>query len=126
MTGYHFQLGYNGATRTDDDQMWTILKSEARRVADDPAAIIAEAKRLGSPETCDDGCCLLDAYADNYAEPFSTPGHPVKVIDQEGNIQILQMASTGSAIKYHVRRAYMRLLIEAMHRQAIEISVSVV
>lgn len=126
MTGYHLRLGYNAATRTDDEQMWAILKAEARRVADDPAAIIAEARRLGSPETCDDGCCCLDNYADNYAEPFGWDGHPVKVIDIPGNRQILQMASSDSAVKYHVRRAYVRLLIEAMHKQAIEISLSVV
>lgn len=128
MTGYHIKLGYN-PMRTDYDEMWKILKSEARKVADDPSTIIAEARRLGAPENCEDGCCPLSSYADNYADAFGSYGHPIVIIDKGGDDrddrQIMQMASTDSGIKYHVRRAYVRLLIQAMHRHGIEVSMTV-
>ena len=82
MTGYHISLGYNGATRTDYDAMWEILKQRAREVCDNPQAIVAEARRLGAPESCTRGCCHLDTYADNYAEPFEAFGHPVTIITE--------------------------------------------
>lgn len=125
MTGYHFELGYNGATRTDYDEMWTTMKATARKLCDAPGAIVAEARRLGCPENCDDGCCELDHYADNYALPFEAEGHPLKIVEDGENRQIMQMASTDHGIKYHVRRAFARLLIEAMHREAIEVNLVV-
>ena len=125
MTGYHINLGYS-ATRVDYDEMWKVLKQKTREICDNPQAIIAEARRLGNaPETCPDGCCKLDTYADNYAEPFYGYGHPITIIEREGNRQIMQLASTDSGIKYHVRRAFVRLLIEAMHREGIEVNLSV-
>ncbi len=65
----------------------------------------------------------MDTYADNYAEPFESSGHPITIIEE--NQQIMQLASAASAIKYHVRRAYVRLLIEAMHKHEIEINLTV-
>lgn len=125
MTGYHITLGYNGAARVDYDEMWEILKQKTREVCDNPKAIIAEARRLNAPETCSRGCCRLDTYANNYVDPFETPGHPISIIEDDGRCQIMQLASTDDAIKYHVRRAFVRLLIEAMHREEIEISLVV-
>ena len=126
MVGYHITLGYNGATRTDYDEMWEVLKRKTREICNDPAAIIAEARRLGAPESCSKGCCNLDTYADNYAESFDSYGHPISIIDRgEDDRQIMQLASTDDAIKYHVRRAFVRLLIEAMHREEIEVNVVV-
>ena len=132
MTGYHITIGYNEATSTDYDEMWEILKRKTREICDNPQAIVAEARRLGAPETCTRGCCQIDTYADNYAMPFGSHGHPVSIIDENspGYIsdtrQIMQLASTDDPIKYHVRRAFVRLLIEAMHREEIEVSLSVV
>jgi len=124
MTGYHMSIGYT-ATRCDSDAMWDILKREARRVADSPDAIAAEVRRLGGPEVCEDGCCKLATYVEIYLKPFDNPCHPVKIVDRHDERQIMQLASTDAGFKYHVRRAYVRLLIEAMHRHAIEISLSV-
>lgn len=123
MTGYHIAIGYNGATRVDYDEMWEILKRKTREVCEQPQAIIDEARRLGSPETCSRGCCTLGTYADNYADPYEICGHPITIIEDKQ--QIMQLASTDSAMKYHVRRAFVRLLIEAMHREEIEVSLVV-
>lgn len=124
MTGYHIEIGYN-PTRGDHDEMWRLLRSEARRIADQPSVIIAEAERLNAPCVSDDGECELGDYADIYKEPFGSPGHPVRVVEDGDNRQIMQMASTDAGLKYHVRRAYARLLIEAMHRHGIEVSLMV-
>lgn len=124
MTGYYVEIGYNPCS-VDYDGMWTTLKNEARNIADKPANIIDEARRLGAPETCDDGCCELDSYADNYAGPFGENGHPVSIIENGEHRRIAQYASSAGVIKYHVRRAYMRLLIEAMHKHAIEVNLTV-
>lgn len=124
MTGYHISIGYNPCN-TDYDGMWATLKAEARKIADKPADIIDEARRLGAPETCVDGCCALGNYADCYADAFSVSGHPIKIIEDGDSRQIMQMASTAGGIKYHVRRAYARLLIEAMHKHAIEVNLTV-
>ena len=131
MTGYHISLGYNGAIHNGYDtydEMWEVLKRKTREICDRPQAIIAETRSLGNaPETCDDGCCNLDTYADFYAKSFSAYGHPITIIEsgEEENRQIMQLASTGDDIKYCVRRAFVRLLIEAMHKEKIEVSVSV-
>ena len=124
MTGYHIEIGYN-ALRVDRENMWEILKRNTRKICDNPSVIIAEARRLGAPETCSRGCCDLNTYADNYAEPFGSSGHPIKIIEDKNNHQIMQMASTGDNIKYHVRRAFVRLLIQEMHQEEIEISIVV-
>lgn len=127
MTGYHIRIGYNPC-RSDREEMWRLLQSEARRIADDPHGIEQEARRLGCPERCEQGCCRLEGYADNYAAPFGRDGcngNPVNIIDREDSQQIMQLASTDEGFKYHVRRAFVRLLIEAMHRHCIEVSLTV-
>ncbi len=125
MTGYHLSIGYNGASRTDYDAMWAELKKTAREIADCPYRIIKEARRLNAPETCKKGCCQLDTYANNYAEPFETAGHPITIIEQEDDCQVMQLASTDDPIKYHVRRAFIRLVIEEMHKKEIEVDLTV-
>jgi len=126
MTGYRISIGYNGGTRSDTEEMWEILKYTSRRIADDPTAIIAEARRCGSPENCERGCCPLDTYANNYVKPFGSEGHPIRIIDNgEEDRSIKQEASTDSPIKYFVRRAYILLVIQKMHRQGIDVNLSV-
>ena len=85
MIGYHIEIGYSGNYKWDgakDTIPWEILKTVARKIADNPKAIIKEARRLGAPESCDGGkqCCNLDTYADNYQDDFDTPGHPITII----------------------------------------------
>ncbi len=117
MIGYYFSIGFNPDPIGDYDEMWKILKQTTREICDNPQAIVTEARRLNAPETCPDGC------ADNYANPFDSHGHPVAIID-DGEENLI-MATDTTGIKYHVCRAFMRLLIEAMHREKIEVSVDV-
>ncbi|NQT32207.1 MAG: hypothetical protein HQ594_00865, partial [Candidatus Omnitrophica bacterium] len=92
MTGYHIQIGYNGAIRTayeDYDAMWAELKSTAREIANNPKKIIEEARRLGASEACDKGCCKLETYADNYLAKFGGSGHPISIIEKGEDKQIM-------------------------------------
>lgn len=123
MTVYYFEIAYN-PLRTDKIVMWKELKRSARQIADHPELIIKEARRLNAPEKCIHGCCKLETYADNYRKEFGSPGHPVRI--SEDTKEIKQEASTSDSIKYHVRRAFTRLLIEAMHKKEIEINLQVI
>lgn len=129
MTGYHIRLGYNGAIYNgyaNSDAMWDELKRKTTEICGSPERIAAEARRLGSPETSNDGCWSLEAMCDAYKTGDAY--NPITIIEQDvlRERQIMQLASTGEPIKYHVRRAFVRLLMEEMHKCQIEISVSVV
>jgi len=127
MMSWHITLGYNSQGQ-DENEAWKKLKAIARDIADHPDAIEAEANRV-DPATCeDDECCVL-GYAQNYADPIQTEiggpgqGHPLTICEKDR--QIIQWASTGCDVKYSVRRAFIRLLMEAAHRERIEISIHV-
>lgn len=122
MTGYHFSIGYNGATRCDYQSMWETLKRKTREICNSPDSIVKEARRVGCPEKCRKGCCQLEGYADGYGESYDSGVHPIQIDEKPGREQVIQMASTSCEIKYHVRRAFVRLLMEAMHRESIEIN----
>ena len=123
MRGYHIRIGYNGGGDAEEEESrWQSLIQVARSVADNPQRIVTEARRLGAPERCAEGCCELSTFADNYANEALSP---VSIIDQDGNRQVMQLASTGDELKYCVRWAYVRLVIEEMHRLNIEVSLSV-
>jgi hypothetical protein len=124
MTGYYIRIGYN-PTRGDSDEMWRLLKEEARNLADKPEAIIEEVLRVEDPSGTFGYLGELDMYADIYREPFDSDGHPVAIVEERGEQYVQQLASTDRGLKYHVRRAYARLLIEAMHRHGIEVCLSV-
>ncbi|KKN05327.1 hypothetical protein LCGC14_1088480 [marine sediment metagenome] len=122
MTGYHITIGYNAGR---PGNFFEILKQKTREICDNPKAIIVEARRLNAPEVCSKGCCHLDNFADNYADSFETYGHPISIIEDGEDQQIMQLACASYRLKYHVRRAFVRLLIETMHKEEIEISVVV-
>lgn len=119
MLGHHITIGYNPCEIDGDP--WEILKAAARDVADDAPAIVREAGRfrhafLGQSAE-------LDTYADAYREPFGSDGHPIKVL--EDHEELMQLAGGQcSDAKYDVRRAFVRLLLEAMHARRIEINIS--
>lgn len=117
-------MGYNGGSNSDE--LWKELKAVAIEIANNPVNIVEEARRLGSPESCERGCCELDTYANNYINSFDTMGHPVSFVETGDVKELIQMASTDDDIKFHVRRAYIRLVIEAMHHRGIEVNLTVV
>ena len=56
------------------------------------------------------------------------PGHPIQIrpaTEPDDGNQIVQWASTGDEIKYCVRRAFVRLLMEEMHKNNVEVNVQV-
>ncbi len=120
MLGHHISVGYN--PRGDSEAHWLALLDQARRIADHPREIETEARRVG----CADHDRLgesLEGYAENYRNVFGAPGHPVRIVEGEDR-HVMQLASTDQGdIKYHVRRAFVRLLVEAMHSLSIEVTV---
>lgn len=124
---WRITLGYNSQSQCEE-QAWTTLKECAREIASDPRRIEHEASRV-DPSRCGEDGCRIEGYAENYAEPFQIEiggpgqGHPITIVEKEE--AIIQWASTGCDVKYTIRRAFIRLLLEAAHRRRIEISISV-
>ena len=123
MLGYYVSIGYNPCN-TDNEENWETLKRKAKEVCKNPKAIKKEAKKLGCRDKCEDGCCTLEEYVDVYKRFFNVDGAPVH-IDEE-NKHIVQYASTSTEFKYKIRRAYIRLLIQEMHKLGIEVNLEVV
>jgi hypothetical protein len=128
MTSYYVSIGYNRGsfTKYGNNYEWNMLKQTARNICDNPNKIIEEARRLDSPETCTKGCCNLETYADNYKAEIGSQGHPLFFSEIEDDKYLVQNASADDDIKFHVRRAFIRLLIEEMHRERIEINIKVI
>lgn len=118
-TGYRISIGYNNgsAFRGDMDEAWQELKATALALADAPMTIAQEAVAFGAPTS--DG----DATIIGYAERFSSKDATMNFI--EDGQSVLLMSSGANPMKGHVRRAFCRLLIAAMHRKGIEVNLSV-
>ena len=116
--GYLSGYSYGG----DKDDAWDELVQCVEALREQPERLVAEARRLNAPETCNYGCCTLENVAETYRAAF-THGNPLTInYDQR---YIMQMATGDRAQKEHVRRAFCRLLIEEMHRKGIEVCLTV-
>lgn len=127
MTGYHFTVGYN-AGRIDEEDAWKTLKHVTRQICDHPQMIVKEARRLthqGSGNRFSEKA--LSEYTEAYQQPFEADGHPITIFEKTISTkkQIMQLASGSSKVKFYVRRAFARLLIQEMHRREVEINMFV-
>lgn len=124
MTTYYFELGYC-AQYPNDEEAWARLQELVRAICDHPERIIVEARRLGAPEHCNKGVCRLEESVDNYRLPYGDG--PVEFVEATRKTPpaIRQWCSTGCDVKYAVRRAFVRLVIENAHRENIEVNLTV-
>lgn len=122
MTSYHISIGYCGGSGTADGAFEKLVTA-TRALCADPKHIEAEARRLGATEADREGVTIGDYVATYLELDIGQAGHPVR-IDAERE-EVIQWASTSDGLKYHVRRAFVRLLIEDMHRQCIEVNLHV-
>jgi hypothetical protein len=116
MTGYHIEVGYNSGSFKVEvaDKLREVVKTICAK----PETILAEVKRI-------EGCDIPEEYAESYREPWKDA--TVSFIDGE-DFQVMQLASGGGEsrdYKESMRRAFCRLVLEAMHRERMEVSVVV-
>ena len=128
MTSYYVSIGYNRGAfdKYGPEYEWEMLQSIVREICNNPDRIISEARRLGAPEVCGKGCCELSTYADNYKGKIGENGHPLFYTVMDDKNFLVQNASADDEIKFHVRRAFIRLLIDEMHKENIEVNLKVV
>lgn len=126
MTGYHLRIGYLSGYSTNScrDEAWKILVETAERIREDREAIIAETLRL-EPN-------LDREHIAESAECFSKKTRDAtltiinKVTTENDDRGIMLLAGGGCrGDKESTRRAFCRLVIEAMHRKKIEVCLSV-
>jgi hypothetical protein len=116
MTGYHIEVGYNSVH--SKEEVGKKLREVVKSICAKPEIITAELKRVEGRE-------IPDSYAESYREPWQDA--TIKIIEGE-RLQVMQLASGGGESRDHkeaMRRAFCRLVIEAMHREQMEVSVYV-
>lgn len=120
-TGYTLQVGYLSAGNREE--AWREMKAITAALRADPSAITREVLRLESGHTSES----LDDYAEAYRlDSDATITIHEAIGDRPACIH--QMASGGGEsrdIKEAMRRAFCRLVIEAMHRKGIEVTMIV-
>ena len=134
MTGYYLEVGYIGGSSFggSHEDAWLKMKEAAKTLCDDPQRIFDEAMRL-------DGEILngtgedVRGYAERYrnCDDLTITVHEKPFNESEKcgfKPYIAQSASGGGPsrmIKESLRRAFCRLIIEAMHREGIEVTMRV-
>ncbi len=119
MTGYHIEVGYNSVH--SKDEVAEKLREVAKAICAKPETILAEVKRV-------EGRDIPESYAESYREPWQDA--TIKIIEASADrpMQVMQLASGGGEsrdYKEAMRRAFCRLVLEAMHREQMEVSVVV-
>jgi hypothetical protein len=125
MTGWHISIGYLSgySTSLNRDEAWVELKREAVHIAQTPAMLAQEAYEFGAPKVDDvDGSYRLADYCTIYSVKPEN-GCPLSIDDDRQEVMIT--ASGNRTMKEHVARAFVRLLMAAMHRKGIEVNVTV-
>lgn len=122
-TGYSIEVGYISgySFNGNKDKAWEILKNVVASIAELPSDINYEAIKFGSPVYDHEGDFSLMDVCETFSLPVKDGG--VMIINDEKRY-IHLMASGNRTIKEHTRRAFIRLVMYAMHRQGIEINVN--
>lgn len=127
-TSYRIAPGYDSGASTDvcmAERNETFLRL-AREVADDPRRLVQEALAFGTPAWGDPGESIAE-----YAEAFHTRDDLTLQFDYDAEAEkpLVRMCASGGnparALKEHLRRAYIRLLVAEMHRAGLEVNVYV-
>ena len=121
MTGYRLEVGYlSGGNRED---AWADLKAVGLAICEDPDRIVREVLRLEPTMSA----VALTEYAQSYQDRVDLTVKFHEAGSASGAC-IYQMASGGDpgrTLKEACRRAFCRLVIEAMHAKRIEINMVV-
>lgn len=130
-TSYTIEIGYMSGYSYDGGAVdaWNELLEATRAIINNPAKMTAEARAFGAPwYCCEKQCSHLNDYTDAYARDWQQGG-PLRIVDEKDKRPYLHISCSGGEgerqMKEHVARAFVRLLIEKMHRKQIEISIRV-
>lgn len=119
-TGYTLEIGYNSVFGRDE--IWPKMRAAVLDLMAHPEKIAAEVLRLEpdrNPERLKDFTTMYEPPIEDLT---------LKIIEDESGSRIYQSASGGGDsrdYKEACRRAVCRLVIEAMHRERMEVSLVV-
>lgn len=118
VTTYRIEPGYNSAHT--NDEVWAALKQVVANIQQQPALIEVEVLRLepGANKA------LIEEIAKCYKQPVEDL--TIKVLDDDE--AVMQSASGGGAYrdaKESCRRAFCRLVLQAMHQRKMEVNIIV-
>lgn len=126
-TGYSITIGYN-ANGISDDKAWEILKENAEKIAKDCEGLGVLAFFIALNTIRANGIdeeefqeCLNDVAKTYTLKPEE--GGPLSFIEDQKCV--FQMMSGDTTHKRWVRRAFVALIMDDMHRLDIEINLSV-
>lgn len=122
-TSWNISIGYISGTTYNGDvnTAWETLKQDAKDLADSPYVLLAEynlyARHIGDDET------PTLVYATQYS---AKEYNPMTVNDEKQRIFIGASGGNPSrAVKEHMARAFIRVLMRRMHERGIDVNVSV-
>jgi hypothetical protein len=116
MTGYHIEVGYNSVH--SKEEVGEKLREVVKAICAQPEQIAIETQRI-------EAIHVPNEYVESYREPWQDS--TIKIIEGE-RLQVMQLASgDGESRDYKesMRRAFCRLVLQAMHRERMEVSVYV-
>lgn len=116
MAGWHISIGYSGGEFTEEEA-WEALKEEALELAELHELIAHEAVDESDPVPNFDQIDELLPYAERYSSGDST----MQIIEDR-DPQVILLASGQDPLKIRVRRSFVRLLMERMHKRGIDIN----
>ena len=118
VTTYRIEPGYNSAQSRDE--VWETLKQVVANIQRQPALIEVEVRRLETRTNK----ALIEEYAACYKPPVEDL--TIQVLDDEE--AVIQSASGGGPsrdAKESCRRAFCRLVLQAMHERKMEVNIIV-
>lgn len=126
MTGHHLRIGYlsGHSTKTDRDGAWEILVETVKQLREDKEAIVSETLRLEPNLNREYIATLAECFSEKIRDATLTIYSNVTKESDDRNIMLLSGGGQRGE-KESTRRAFCRLVIEAMHRRKIEVNLTV-
>jgi hypothetical protein len=116
MTSYSIEIGYNSTFKKEE--VLPVLQSVVKHLQDKPYLIAEEVMRI-EPN-------LSKERVLEYAESYQEPVQDLTIRWEESEVRMLASGAGESRdIKEALRRAFCRLVLEAMHREKMEINIHV-
>lgn len=118
-TSYHITVGYNSGFKNSEVE--SLLRSEVERLCSQPKRILEEVQRV-------EGYLPDKEYGEHYRQPWQDLTIRYSEAEPENDLEfaVIQSASGGGnsrEVKEAMRRAFCRLILEAMNRHHMEVNI---